>query len=214
MLTAAPGSDDSPQAISQPRTSAPAEEHGPGLLGPPALQTKTTTAPQWPVGIPRHGAATARQTTTPEPIVQPSWRRTLHRISRSSTIRGDPDEHIDRGPQQAPRPGARQAHRPGSSADFASSHRTTAETPLPVGFLFLSSKFGRLVTCTAAGPGSPPCARPELLGLTTQSSRPAGRAGPLTGHPTALRWGYHGVQFPRAVHSQTTLVGGGERKFD
>ena len=213
MLTVAPGSDDPPQAISQPRTSALPKSTVPAFaahrrsrpkpprrrIGPSAYRV---TAPQRPVRPPHQS-----------PIVQPSWRRTLHRISRSSTIRGDPDEHIDRGPQQAPRPGARQAPRPGSSAILAGSRRTTAET-LSLWLLAHELKLGRLVTSTAAGPGSQPRARPELPGSTTRSSRQAGGAGPLIGHPTALRWGYHGVQFPRAVHSQTTLVSGGERKFD
>ena len=128
MLTVAPGSDDPPQAISQPRTSALPKSTVPAFsahrrsrptpprrrIGPSAYRV---TAPQRPVRPPHQS-----------PIVQPSWRRTLHRISRSSTIRGDPDEHIDRGPQQAPRPGARQAPRPGSSAILAGSRRTTAET--------------------------------------------------------------------------------------
>jgi hypothetical protein len=82
--------------------------------------------------------------------------------------------------------------------------------PLPAGFCLIAL-LGRIVTCMAAGPGS----------LSTGAARPddpiiatAGGAGLLISHPTALRWGYHGVQFPRAVHSQTTPVGGGERKFD
>jgi hypothetical protein len=206
VLTAAPGSDDPPQAISQPRTSAPAESTVPAFAahrrsrpkpprrrnGPSAYRV---TAPHRPVRPPHQS-----------PIVQPSWRRTLHRISRSSITRGDPDEHIDRGPQQAPRPGARQAHRPGSSAVLASSRRTTAET-LSLWLLAHELKLGRLVTCTAAGPGSQPRARPELLGPTTRSSRRAGGAGPPSGHPTALRWGFMGFNSPgQSTHKPPSLT--------
>ena len=138
MLTAAPGSDDPPQAISQPRTSAPAESTVPAFAahrrsrpkpprrrnGPSAYRV---TAPHRPVRPPHQS-----------PIVQPSWRRTLHRISRSSINRGDPDEHIDRGPQQAPRPGARQAHRPGA-LQSSRAHDVPQLRPSPCGFLLMSS---------------------------------------------------------------------------
>ena len=176
---------------------------------------QTTTAPQRPVGPSYHGAATARRTIIPKPIVKPSWRRTLHRISRSSTCLAPRRSRraLRPGPQQAPRPGARQAYRPGSSAVLM-PRQTHVEPQLRPFSLLASSLTLKLDASSPARPQDPAHVRPELLGPTTRSSRPAGGAGPLIGHPTALRWGYHGVQFPRAVHSRTTLVGGGERKFD
>ena len=114
-----------------------------------------------------HGAVTACWPATHMPIVKPSWRRTLHRTSRSSTkLRSaeiltststgahikplDPvlDKLID--PELC------------SLHAASSSHRTAAEIlSLPASCLF--ALLGRIVTCTAAGPGSPPTgvARPD-----------------------------------------------------
>jgi hypothetical protein len=77
-----------------------------------------------------------------------------------ASLRGDPDKHVDRGPHQAPRRGARPAlHKPIDpelcSLHAASSfHRTAAETPpcrLRACLLYLDASS----PCTAAGPGSP-----------------------------------------------------------
>ncbi len=54
-----------------------------------------------------------------------------------ASLRRDPDQHFDRGPHQPPRPGARQAHRPGSSAAFT-LHQALIEPQLrflPAGFM-------------------------------------------------------------------------------
>jgi len=168
-----------------------------------------------------HGAATARWSATQMPIVKPSWRRTLHRTSRSltklhseevltSTSTGAHTKPLD--PVLDPA-----LHKP-IDPELCSLHaasspqRTAAETlSLPASCLF--ALLGRIVTCTAAGPGSPPTGAPRPDDPIIATSR-WGRL--VYQPPTALRWGYHGVQVPRAVHpqAQTTPVDGGERKFD
>ena len=69
--------DDSPEAISLSCTFGPADMPGAGPSRPTgALSTDlhATTAPHQPVGLPLK-----------MPIVEMSWRRTLHRPPRSST---------------------------------------------------------------------------------------------------------------------------------
>jgi hypothetical protein len=129
-LTAASDSDDSPEAISLSCTFGPADKPGAGPSWPTGALSPdlhATTALHQPVGLPLK-----------MPIVEMSWRRTLHRtppeLDRAS-LRGGPDKHVDRGPHQAPRPGARpgarQAHRPGAlqPSRRIKPHRTAAETP-------------------------------------------------------------------------------------
>jgi hypothetical protein len=104
----------------------------------------------------------------------------------------------------APRPGARQAHRPAGGSSAALTPPQAYIEPQLRSFSLLASGsclIAQLDASLPARPQDPARTRPVFLGPTTRPSRPAGGAGPLIGHPTALRWGYHGVQVPRAVLS-------------
>jgi hypothetical protein len=143
------------------------------------------------------------------PIVKPSWRRTLHRISRSSTKLCSAEILTSTSTPATRRSTSPSNWELGSLHAASSSHRTAAET-LSLLASCLIAQLGRLVTCTAAGPGSLPTGVPrpdDPIIATSRWGRPAHRP------PHCSPMGIYGVQVPRAVHSQTTLVGGGERKF-
>ena len=148
------------------------------------------------------------------PIVKPSWRRTLHRtppeLDRAS-LRGGPDKHVDRGPHQAPRPGARpgarQAHRPGAlqPSRRIKPHRTAAETlSLPASCLI--ALLGRIVTSMAAGPGSSStgAARPDdPIIATSRWGRPAHQ--PPHCSPMGISWGSIPQGSPLSNHPSRRL---------
>jgi len=170
------------------------------------------SGPSWPTGAlstalhATTAPATARRSATQMPIVKPSWRRTLHRTSRSSTKLHSAEILTSTSTGALVKPLDAVLDRCSTSPSTRSSAAFTPQQavtepqlrPLPAGFVLVCSTWTHR---HHARPQDPARHRPVLLGLTTRSSRPAGGAGSLISHPTALRWGYHGVQVPRAVHS-------------
>ena len=161
------------------------------------------------------------------PIVKPSWRRTLHRTSRSSTkLRSaeiltststgahikpldpvlDPALHKPIDPELC------------SLHAASSPHRTAAETrSLPASCLI--ALLGRIVTCTAAGPGSPPTGAPRPDNPIIATSR-WGRLVHQPPHcsPMGISWGSSPQGSPLTNHpswrrrAQVRLAAPAERR--